>query len=250
MTSDMNENRDAADVSDLKRHVKRARYDGSRRFYGALLLFVVIVGLPVVAVPSLRERLSTRVAAIKTAIGGYVDPVSVEIGEKQAPFPKEYERFAASFPGPGQPLPLDRIFTARTKETDSKDYSPPALMTPEPAITGKPVPEPDSVSEETPSGSGAPESDSNDGLDYNQGAVEQDAYALLLKSYPKVAEMVEGGDPALHFISWGAVKRGEDQYWVRLIFKNEENVEVEYIWSVEIESKKVLPLSYNARSIS
>jgi hypothetical protein len=250
VVSDQKISRDSDDVSDEKGRMKHVRYDGRQRFYGALLLFVVIVGLPIVAVPSLRERLSTRVAAIKSAIGGYIDPVSVEIGEEQAPFPKEYERFAASFPGPGQPLPLDRIFTARMKGTDSKDYSPPALMTPEPASTGKPVPEPDSVSEETPSLPGASESDSNDGLDYNQGAVEQDAYALLLKSYPKVAEMVEGGDPALRFISWGAVKRGEDQYWVRLIFKNEENVEVEYIWSVEIESKKVLPLSYNARSIS
>ena len=247
MVSDKKGIRDPADVSDLKGGQKQVRYDGRQRFYGALLLFVVIVGLPIVTVPSLRNRLATRVAAIKTAIGGNIDPATVEIGEEPAPFPKEYERFADSFPGPDQSLPMDRIFTARTDEPDPQTYSPPALITPETASTGKPVPV--AVPEEEASEPDAAETDSDDGLGYNQGEVEQDAYAMLLEYYPQVAEMVEGGDPDLRFMSWGAVKRGEDLYWVRLVFQTDADVEVEYIWSVEMESKRVLPLSHNARSI-
>lgn len=248
MVSEKKVNRDSSDGSALKGRVKYMRYDGRQRFYGALLLFVVIVGLPILTVPSLRERLEARVEAIKGAIGGGIDPATVEIGEEQAPFPKEYERFTASFPGPGQPLPLDRIFTAREDEPDPGAFSPPALITPERASTGKPVPVPES--EETPPEPGIGESSSDSGLGYNQGDVEQDAYALLLESYPRVAEMVKGGDPDLRFMSWGAVKRGEDLYWVRLIFQTGENVYVEYIWAVEMGSKSVLPLSHNARSIS
>ena len=228
--------------------MKHAHFDGRQRFYGVLLLFVVIIGLPIVTVPSLRHRLASRVTAIKAAIGGGVDPVIVEVGEEQVPFPKEYERYATSFPGPGGSLPLDRIFTAQTAEPDPQAYSPPALITPEQADTSEPIST--AESEDAPAEPDVLEPDSDDGLGYNQGEVEQDAYALLLESYPQVAEMVEGSDPALRFLSWGAVKRGEDLYWVRLIFQTDENVEVEYIWSIEMESNRVLPLSHNARSIS
>ena len=248
MVSDKQRTQDPAGVSDTKRRVKQVRYDGRQRFYTALLLFVVIVGLPIVGVPSLRHRLADRVAAIKDAIGGRIEPVTAEIADEQAPFPKEYERYATSFPGPGRSLPLDRIFTARKEEPDPETYDPPALITPETASTGRPfsaaVPEEDTAAPEKV------ESDSEDGLGYNQGEVEQNAYAMLLESYPQVAEMVQGGDPALRFLSWGAVKRGEDIYWVRLIFQTGDNPKVEYIWRVELESKRILPLSHNARSIS
>jgi hypothetical protein len=236
-------------VSDSKKRVKRARYDGWQRFYMALLVFVVVVGLPIVAVPSFRSLLESRVASISAAIGGRVDPVTVAVGEKSAPFPEEYERQATLFPGPDRSLPLDRIFTARSDDLAVPEGSSTALFSPEPARTGQPVPEAESEGE-GPSEPAADESDSDNGLAYSQGEVEQDAYALLLESNPKVAEMVEGSDPALRFVSWGAVKRGEDLYWVRLIFQNDTNAEVEYIWRVEPGSKKVLPLSYNARSIS
>lgn len=248
MISEKKTNRSSADDSDSKSRVKHTRYGSGQRFYGALLLFVVIVGLPVVTVPGLRNRLETRVAEIKDAVSGRIEPVVVEVDEEQAPFPEEYERYATSFPGPGEPLPLDRIFTARKEEPDPGTYSPPALITPELADTGKPVLDVESVEEELESDAAV--SDPDDGLGYSQGDIEQAAYGLLLESYPKVAEMVEGGDPALLFVSWGAVKRDEDLYWVRLIFQTDENVEVEYIWQVEMESNKVLPLSHNARSIS
>jgi len=249
VVSDKKASQDPAGAANLKKQAKRPRTDGRQRFTLALLVFVVVAGLPVVTVPSLRHRLESRVGAIKGAVSGRIDPVTVNTDEAQAPFPEEYERVATLFPGPGEPLPLDRIFTARMgqPDPDPKAYSPPALISPERSDAGKPafVPEPDM---DLP-GPDAPESDAGDALGYARGEVEQNAYDILLESYPQVAEMVEGSDPDLRFLSWGAVKRGDDLYWVRLIFETDGNPNVEYIWSVELESKRVLPLSYNARSI-
>jgi hypothetical protein len=247
VVSEQKENRDADDVSVPEEPVIRKRLDGRQKFYGALMLFVVVVGLPILTVPSLRNRLQSRVTAIKAAIEGGVEPVTAEIAEESAPFPEEYERYATTFPGPSRSLPLDRIFTARPDLPAVPEGSPPALMTPEVSGVGQPVLT-EEFEEERPEPDAA-EDDSDDGLGYNQGEVEKDAYALLLKSYPKVEEMVQDSDPALRFLSWGAVQRGEDLYWVRLVFQNEEDAEVEYIWQVEIESDRVLPLSHNARSI-
>ena len=249
MVSDKKASKDPVGVSHTKKGMKRPRYDGRKRFYTSLLLFVVIIGLPVVTVSSLRYRLETRIAAIKDAVSGRMDPVTAEISEKSAPFPKEYKRYAASFPGPGEPLPIDRIFTAKKQEPNPESYSPPGLITPESSNAGKPATVAVSPEEERTE-PGTSNSASENGLEYTQGEVERDAYDLVLESYPKVAEMVKGSDPSLRFLSWGAVKRGDDLYWVRLIFQNDENPKIEYIWRVELESKQILPLSYNARSIS
>jgi len=248
LVSDKQVSQDTARVSNPGKQAKRPRYSGRQRFYMALMLFVVVVGLPIVTVPSLRHRLETRAAAIKDAVRGRTGPVTVETSEEQAPFPEEYEHYTTTFPGPGEPLPMDRIFTARKNQPDLDADSPPALISPERSDAGKPafVPAPDVEKSEQD----AAESDSGGGLGYAQGEVEQEVYDILLESSPKVAEMVKGSDPALRFLSWGVVKRGEDLYWVRLIFETDENPNVEYIWSVEPGSKQVRPLSYNARSIS
>ena len=95
----------------------------------------------------------------------------------------------------------------------------------------------------TPSGSTEPE------IKYQKGKIEQEAYDLLLKSKPTVAGMVQGSNPSLQFKSWDAASRGDDTYWVRLIFQSEGN-DQEYIWQVKLQSSQVTPLSYNARSIS
>jgi hypothetical protein len=247
VVSDKKVSQDPAAVSNPEKRATRPRLDGRQRFYLALLLFVVIVGLPIVTVPSLRQRLETRVGAFRDAFSGRIGPVTVETSEEQAPFPEEYERYAASFPGPGGSLPMDRIFTARGDQADPDVYYPPALISPERSDAGKPafVPEPEAGMPE-PDGA---ESDSDDELGYARGEVEQEVYDILLETYPQVAEMVKGGDPDLRFLSWGAVKRGDDLYWVRLIFETDKNPKVEYIWRVEPESKQVLPLSHNARSI-
>ena len=52
------------------------------------------------------------------------------------------------------------------------------------------------------------------------------------------------------FLSWDAAGRGEDIYWVRLKFRSEGKTDIEYIWQVQLQSKQVTPLNYNARSLS
>ncbi|MEJ2247781.1 MAG: hypothetical protein P8Y80_17165 [Acidobacteriota bacterium] len=179
-------------------------FDARKRFYSILLLFVVVVGLPIVSLPSLRHRLVARVVAFQEAIMGKSGPVMANMDEEQQPFPEEFERPDSA---ESDFFPMDRIFTAQS-------------------------------------------ADSNDGIVYTQGEVEQEMYALVLKEYPQVAEMVNGDDPSLRFQSWGGVKRSEDIYWIRLVFQNDEDLEVEYIWQVELQTNQVLPLSYNARTIS
>ncbi len=85
---------------------------------------------------------------------------------------------------------------------------------------------------------------------YLTGALEKEAYDLLLKSNQTLSGMVNGSDPTQRFKSWGAAKRGDGSFWVRVIFtKSPALGEVEYIWQVKLESKEVIPLSFNARSL-
>lgn len=237
--------RDGGDDTMQRRRPARA-YDGRRRFYGALLLFIIIVGLPMVMVPSLRSRLAARISAFRDAISGQSGPLVAEMGKEQKPFPEEFERPESTFPGPESPLPMDRVFTESSGERKPQTGAPPALMTPESADAEveRSIAEPDAPSADSEAAG------SENGLDYAQGEVEQEAYGMLLESYPEVGEMIKDGDASMRFLSWGAVKRGEELYWVRLVFQTEENPEVEYIWQVELESGRVLPLSHNARTIT
>jgi hypothetical protein len=218
-------------------------YDGRKRFYGILLLFIVVVGLPIVSLPPLRHRLVKRVVAFREAILGKSGPVMANMDEKQLPFPEEYERPASGESGPGDSFPMDRIFTAQPADSGPQLDTPYALITPESATD-------DTASAGTAPEEDTSESDSNDAILYTQGEVEQEMYALVLGAYPRVAEMVNSDDPSLRFQFWGGAKRSEDIYWIRLVFQNEDNLEVEYIWQVELQTNQVLPLSYNARNIS
>lgn len=217
---------------------------GPERFYRtrqritmALLLFVVIAGMPMIAVPSLRERLSARVMQLKAAMAGEVKPATLNTNESR-PFPEEYERSIAQLPKlPELPKPPNPVFSIpsgrqravireeihQTEESTSPEYLDQAA---DESAPSEPV------------------------LKYQKGQPEQQAYDILVKSNPTVAGMIQGSNPSLKFKSWDAAKRGDDTYLVRLIFQSEESPNVEYIWQVKLQSNEVTPMSHAARSIS
>ena len=224
-------------------------YQKRNRFYTGLLLFVVVIGLPVVSVPRLRNRLSARILLLKDAVAGNVNPAVAQVGANTEPFPAEYER-----PEP----PVNQVFK----------LPPPASVIPQTPPVYIPAPE-DSSGTGSSSASNAggfqpltegeetavrdeaePGEDEEPALKYQQGEMEQEAYDLLLGSNPKIAEMVRGSDSSLTFDSWDAVYRGDDVYWVRVKFQVKGDSVRDYIWQVDLGSKEVTPLSYHARAIS
>jgi hypothetical protein len=210
-----------------------------------LLIFVVVVGLPIVGVPSLRHRLSARVMALKTALSGEIRPATIEVGSNHVPFPAEYENPISPVPrAPELPqVQNPKMFSPKSSTVPSRQRS--AGVTYEKILL---PPEKKAETAEQPLEQTASSAESE--LKYQKGQAEQEAYQLLLQSNPKVAEMVQGSNPSLKFKSWDAANRGEDTYWVRMKFQSEENPDEEYIWQVKVQSKEVTPLSYKARSIS
>jgi hypothetical protein len=212
-----------------------------------LLVFVVVVGLPIIGVPYLRHRLSMRVMELKSGWAGDIKPATLDVGANHEPFPAEYQKFVPPVPRPPDLAEVKRVFDM-APPSQASPRSPRAssgltkikILPPLPEKTAEPVLQADSQMDKP----------AESALKYQKGKAEQDAYDLLLKSNAKVAKMVEGSDPSLKFKSWDAANRGEDIYWVRLKFQSEENPEEEYIWQVKVQSNEVTPLSYNARSIN
>ncbi len=223
-------------------------YKTRRRVYGALLLFVVIAGLPIVAVPSLRMRLAERVQVLRTAFSGRQSPVMLQVGANHEPLPPEYVN-----PQPVVPLVAQLPKPTGVFSTPQGGYIPPRASARTTAKTANTESAPPPASTETsgtseqtdisqPAGEAEPK--------YQQGATEQEAYNLLIKSNATVAGMVKGNNPSLQFKSWDAAARGDDVYWVRLKFQSAGQPDIEYIWQVKIKANQVTPLSYNARSLS
>jgi hypothetical protein len=223
----------------VKELQKPVRFDAiRRRFYGGLLLFVVVVGLPLVGVPFLRQRLSERVMSFKSAFANDIIPAKVGVGENKKPFPVEFER----------PAPLLPKLPVLPSSQGSITAEFPANAPPRISYSRKKEKKPD-ITVSTEASSEEPPAVPDEGPKYQTGQIEQSAYNLLIQSNPTVAKMVQGGNPSLHFVSWDAAGRGDDIYWVRLKFKSEGIPDVEYIWQVKLESKEVKPLSHNAREI-
>lgn len=223
-------------------------YRGRKRTYGVLMLFVVVVGLPMAAVPSLRNRLLERVWTLKAAAAGDVKPASLKVGEYQEPFPAEFEKPAPPASSPAQSSVIDKVYSMTPGV-----YAPPAApsrarsarQTAKAAGSARVIiiePEPPDAPETQPSGEAE--------LPYRTGAIERQAYDLVVESNPALAAMIQGSNPSLRFKSWDAASRGEDIYWVRITFQSEGNPDVEYIWQVKLDTKQVTPLSYNARTLS
>lgn len=219
-------------------------YKTRQRFTLALLVFVVVIGLPIIGVPQLRNRLSERVAALKTAWVGERARATADVGANTGPLPAEFERPEPVVPRPPQMPGVDnRIYTMRPSVPLARSRPESQAASDEfelvPADTGAPS---DAPAEPSAEAAAEPK--------YQRGAVEQEAYDLLLASNPTVAGLVQGSNPDLAFKSWDALSRGNEIYWVRLTFQPAGGPAAEYIWQVKLQSKEVTPLSHNARTLN
>lgn len=220
----------------LPRHRRLNRYHALLyRVYFGLLLFVVVVGLPVVGIRSLRHRLATRITILREAwYGGgrsAVPPIVAKVGENPEPLPKEYEIPLQTWgKGPGTfeiPTP---VFRAGGQAASAQEA---------------PKPRAEEAPEQAESGAGEVT------LTYQQGETERQAYDIVLKSNESIAGLVQGKDPSLRFVKWAAARRDEDTYWVDLTFKSGSNgAEAHYIWQVTLSSGRVAPLSALARALA
>ncbi len=238
---------------------RRPRYHG--RIYVGLLIFVVVLGLPMLGVPSVRLLLRSRIAALRSAFLGERAPqvlATVRVGENREPFPHEYEhpqtsasylaQFAVSEPrrpfvindqgGLVRPEPR----APRLKGAEGGVSSPAGSR-----AETQPPPQPTAAA--PAQGQGAP--DAGGQPVYRKGQSEQEAYDFLLASNQALAGLVKGSDPTLKFQDWGAASMGENTYYVMVTFaQTADNMTRQYIWSVKVSTKEVTPLSSYARSIS
>ncbi len=234
---------------------RRRRLLYHQRFYFGLLIFVLVAGLPLVGLPSVRSQLRTRVQTLRAAAMGEPPiqaPAKGNIGENQQPFPKEYERAQAQLRPPYLPQIETQARAAYRITIGGDEGNPPAK---EPAasarkgrVTIPPVSVP-SAGAANPSASqtGAANSDSR----YRKGKSEQEAYDLLLNANTTLAGMIKGSDPALKFQDWAAADMGQDSYYVMVTFVQAlDNVPRKYIWNVKLATKEIVPLSAYAREIS
>jgi len=218
---------DAAEMVAWRRF--RARY----RVYMGLLLFVAIAGLPLIAVPVLRHRLSARVQSLREALGPLPikpTPAWAKVGENRHPFPAELARPVPERPQYSGVIDMSHmVYRARGG----------AAAVERPAQNER-----ESPAKEEPLSSEAPP-------EFRQGKVEREAYDLLLKSNATVAGMVNGSNPGLRFKTWTAAKAEEDAYLVDLTFTQlSDSAELHYTWRVKLSTKEMTPLSHHARSLS
>jgi hypothetical protein len=210
-------------------------YKSRQRAFWSLLVFVVAVGLPIVGVPSLRERLRSRVQGLRaaaTAPAVASQPSTAVVGENQQPYPAEY--FKATAPQPE----WARVLASSSQPFQVRQVQPQATSEPpaNPAVVQ------DAQQQAAKQEGQEPE--------YRQGAAEQQAYELVIQSSQPLAAMVNGSDSKLRFKGWAAAKTEEEAMLVRLTFVYvPDGSEREYIWRVKPSSKQVAPLNFYARSI-
>ncbi len=238
------------------RHPDPRFYSTRNRVSTILLLFVVVFGLPLIGIPSLRQRLSTRVMSLKTAFSGEIVPATLVAGSNHEPFPAEFER---PTPPPPQHAPvvanLDRVFTLDGRPASPSPSPAPMAVSPRSAKSAKtaaaaePAPASAAAAPVETQAAAQPAAGGEDELKYQRGKAEQEAYDLLLKLNPAVNNLIQGKDPSLKFKSWDAVNRGDEVYWVRLRFQAEGTPDAEYIWQVKVQSSQATPLNYNARNL-
>jgi len=213
-------------------------YDRARRrFYGGVLIFAVVSGILLTAVPAIRARLSDRIDILKTAMTGEVQPDITPMGENDIPYPEEFLR-PASGAVVSQPSVEPLIKRLAKVQPDVPVIKPPVLLA---ADSGSNAKVAESVETENYEDSDSPR--------FLQGEIEREAYEKTLAANDKLAAMVQGGNSELIFKTWGAARRDGDVYWVRVIFQNASGVDVEYIWQTDPVSGRTSPLNFNARSL-
>jgi hypothetical protein len=228
--------------------------------YTGLLIFVVVVGLPLIGIPSVRQRLKTRFDMMRMAVRGEQPPplpAFARVGENQVPFPREYEQpqprptFLAGLLAPQQhpsivisdqgglptivPSTLRRTLGSTSPiPSKGKPGTPPGALVSAPA----------QAAAETAGSAGSEPV-------YKKGEREQEAYDIVLSANQTLAGMVKGSDATLKFQDWTAASMGEDSYYVMVTFlQTADSVARKYIWNVKVSSKEVTPLSSYAMSIS
>ncbi len=216
------------------------------RLYVALALLVVLVWTPLLVVPTLRNRLTGRFERLRAALAGTRNtlPVTTGVGENPKPFPLEFERPVAEKPRLAillpQPSRVDMTQQVIRPAPPAPDR--PIPSGPPPAVEPEPVPPApqQAVTSEAPS----------DEPDYREDKEEQAAYNLLLESNSDVKAIVDGANPSLRLREWGAAKRGDDTYWVKLTLTTAQGSDAEFIWQVSVAAKQVTALNFNARSLA
>ncbi len=225
------------------------------KVYWGLLIFVVGAGMPIVSVPAARQRLRTRVDALKAAFRGELPPqlpALERVGENHEPFPREYEHPQAKPPILAKLEALQR----RTPLVMSDQGDVPAAARPPmkmPMGSGGTVAFKDKPEAQAAAAGGenaqaaAPSGEPT----YQKGKNEQEAYDILVNANQTLAAMIKGSDPNLKFQDWSAANMGENNYYVMVTFlQSSDKVARKYIWSVKVSSKEVTPLSSYAMSIS
>lgn len=215
----------------------QTEYSGKRLpLYVRLLIFIVVIGLPIVGIPSLRGRLKRHVRTLYAAItaqGPGYQMLAVRIDEKTGPFPPEHAKSAARAPEP-------------PKIVQSPARPPQAVRAVQSAELRKPPSTTANVQQAAPEDS----RQAGEGPSFGQGREEQQAYELLLQSSQPMASLATGSDPTLRFKSWAAARAEGDAWLVRVAFTYlPDGSEREYIWRVKLQSKEVFPLSAYARTL-
>lgn len=226
-----------------------ARFFSVRRHvYGALLVFIVLAGASLFSLPAMRHRLYERVHALKAALSGETRPVMVLAGENREKLPAEYEELRPLVPGQAPRQPGLQVLSAESSVADAgfKKSSPRKIKIPQ--VVSSPV-QPEDTEEIDDTDHGPQEGGATLLPVYRQGVIEKEVYELLLNSSPTVTALVQGNDPSLKFLTWDAANRGEDIYWLRLKFESKDKSVIEYIWQIHLQSRKITPLNYNARSL-
>jgi hypothetical protein len=209
-----------------------------RRVYGGVLIFAVIVVISLAAIPALRARLLDRIDILRTAVSGEVRPPDITLmGESDIPYPEEFMRpaSAAAVARPSAEPVLRRLPAVQPNV--------PSITLPVLSGTGAgDLAEAEEVEE-------AGNDEDSDLPRFLQGEIEREVYEKTLAANEKLAAMVQGGDPEFVFSTWGAARRDEGVYWVRVIFQNASGADVEYIWQTDPVSGRTVPLNFNARSL-
>jgi hypothetical protein len=223
---------------------------------------VVVVGLPIVELPSVRHRLETRVQTLRAAILRQQivpPPLVAKVGESHKPFPQEYQHPQTI---PSNLPDLTAAVLRKGIQASGQGIKLPFAIPPQPARTslqqasmppakGKAEVRPAAPSSAVAPIPGQPATDTGAEPLYRKGKGEQEAYDLLVSSNQTLAGMIKGSDPTLKFHDWAAADMGENSYYVMVAFvQTADDVIRKYIWNVKMTTKEVIPLSAYAMSIS